>query len=82
MNDKLLDLQVGHIIEACFHILFHLVDVICLWAQAVAEFCCSPVLLYEVHFTVVLQIEVTDMTPGGYQLFQVRLLVDEISLCE
>ena len=79
---KPFDLKNGHVVETCSHILFHLIDVVRLWACVIMELCCSPVLLYEIQFTVVFWVEVTNVTLGCYQFCQVRLLVDKIRLHE
>ena len=79
---KLFDLKNGHVIKTCSHIFFHLINVVRLWACAITELCCSPVLLYEIQFTVVFWVEVANVTSGCYQFFQVRLLVDKIRLHE
>jgi hypothetical protein len=76
---KPFDLRNGHVIKTCSHIL---VNVVRLWACAITELCCSPVLLYEIQFTVVFWVEVANVTSGCYLFFQVRLLVDKIRLHE
>jgi len=65
-NAKPFDLKNGHVIETCFHILFHLVDVVHLWACVIMELCCSLVLLYEIQFTVVFWVKVANVTLGCY----------------
>ena len=81
-DTKPFDLKNGHVIETYSHILLHLVDVVHLWACAITELCCSPVLLYEIQFTVVFWVEIANVTLGCYQFFQVRLLVDKMRLRE
>jgi hypothetical protein len=77
-----LDLNNRHVVKGIFHILFHLLHVPCLWAAPIDQLRSSPVLLNKIQLAVILGIEITDVTPRGDVLLQVRLLVLEIGLCE
>ena len=79
-----LDLNNRHVVKGIFHILFHwhLLHVPCLWAAPIDQLHSSPVLLDKIQLTVILTIEITDVTLRSDVFLQVRLLVLEIRLCE
>ena len=77
-----MDLNDRHIVKGIFHILFHLLHVPCLWVAPIDQLHSSPVLLNKIQFTVILRIEITDVTPRSDVFLQVRLLVLKIRLCE
>lgn len=69
-------------IKASLHILLHAIHARSLGAVSIFEFWSSPVLLYEVQFTVVFRIKVTNVAPSGDQFFECWFLVFEVWLCE
>ena len=51
----------GDVIKTTQHFPFHLVNGPCMAGNAESKFCCTPILLNEIEFTVVFGIVVTQM---------------------
>ena len=79
---KLPNLDNRDVVKCILYILSHLLHVLCLWATSVDQLCSPLVLLNEVKLTMVLRIEITDVTSHCNELLQVRLLILKIKLHE
>jgi hypothetical protein len=58
------DLEQGNVIQAGYNNFFHLVNGCRTPLGMETKFCHAPVLFYKIQFTVVLQVEVAEMTMG------------------
>jgi len=78
-KNSLSNLDQQHIIKTPPHILYHLIHICGLWTEVIAKLHSSPVLFYEVSFTVVLWVELANVSSLGDK-FKYWFLVGEIWL--
>ena len=61
MANAPLDMNHGDFVKAVLDSVLHFTNCLCSWGLMVVGFCCTPILLNEIEFTVVFQIEVADV---------------------
>ena len=79
-NESPLDLKQWNVVQACSDKLFHLINGCHTLHGTESKFCCTPVLLDEIEFAIILWVEITEVATGLDEFLKLRLVTGKVTL--